>query len=307
MYLKEQHYIIEIARAGSLSKAAQQLHISQPALSIFLSNLEASLGCSLFLRSNRTMVPTQAGKLYLDTAAKMLRLEEQFFTQLNQLTNGGDITIRLGVQRIRAAQIIPGLTSYFQAHYPFVKLRFEKGLYQDILHKLEQDELDAAFLPQTKELQKPHYRCTPLQTDHLLVVLPDQLADTLSLRRRTSNIYPTVTLAQLKEQPFILQSEHQSLHLLAQDAFQRWNFQPASILLEGSIQTSNQMTGLGLGISFTMESYLSAGGWAEHVTYCLLDNPPFEVTFSLCCGSTSLAQHYLDILAAETRHLLQNS
>ena len=75
---REMEYVIVIAQEKNLSKAAERLFISQPALSRFLTKLENELGTPLFERKNRQYLPTYAGELYLDTARQILRLQQQF-------------------------------------------------------------------------------------------------------------------------------------------------------------------------------------------------------------------------------------
>lgn len=65
---RELEYIIVIAQEKNLSKAAERLYVSQPALSRFLLKLETQAGLPLFERKRRQLVPTLAGELYLDTA-----------------------------------------------------------------------------------------------------------------------------------------------------------------------------------------------------------------------------------------------
>ncbi len=65
MQIKNMSYIIALAEAGTLSGAGKQLGISQPTLSVFLSNLEQELGIDLFLRDKK-LLPTPAGRIYLE-------------------------------------------------------------------------------------------------------------------------------------------------------------------------------------------------------------------------------------------------
>ena len=66
MQIKNMSYIIALAEAGTLSAAGKQLGISQPTLSVFLSNLEQELGIDLFLRDKKKLIPTPAGRIYLE-------------------------------------------------------------------------------------------------------------------------------------------------------------------------------------------------------------------------------------------------
>ena len=75
MNLKKLKYIVTIAELRSISKAANELFISQPSLSSILSNLEKELGVTLFNRSTSHLSLTYAGEKYVETANKILSLE----------------------------------------------------------------------------------------------------------------------------------------------------------------------------------------------------------------------------------------
>ena len=78
MHLKEQLYICTIAECGNITKAAEKLFITQPALSLYINNLEKMFGVKLFDRVEKQFIPTAAGKLYVDKAKQMLSLQQEF-------------------------------------------------------------------------------------------------------------------------------------------------------------------------------------------------------------------------------------
>ena len=82
---QEMRYVYEIYRQKSFSKAAQALFITQPALSIAISKLEASLGMPLFDRSTRPISLTPAGRIYLQTIEKTRALEQDLRHQLDDI------------------------------------------------------------------------------------------------------------------------------------------------------------------------------------------------------------------------------
>ena len=132
MYSKELVYVTTIAESGSLSAAAKKLSMTQPALSIFLSNLEVELEAPLFTRNGRRMVPTKAGELYLSTAKKILDLEEYFHIQLDSLLHSENCTLRIGLPWIQAPFLIPPIMDHFSKTYPGVSLRFSKSVLEDL-------------------------------------------------------------------------------------------------------------------------------------------------------------------------------
>ena len=79
MDMREQLYMLEIEKHRGIKDAAQALHISPPALSIFLGNLEERTGTKFFDRIGKQFVPTEAGKIYLEHAKEMIKNRLRLF------------------------------------------------------------------------------------------------------------------------------------------------------------------------------------------------------------------------------------
>ena len=88
MDLREQEYVVALAKHKSITKAAEELFITQPTLSIFISRLEERMGIRLFERIGKRFIPTYAGESYLKNARQMLVLENQFHAELSDLIAG---------------------------------------------------------------------------------------------------------------------------------------------------------------------------------------------------------------------------
>ena len=82
MNMKEQQYVCVLAECGSITRAAKELYISQPALSIYINNLEKSLNVKLFERVEETVYPDLCGGALCGEGQAMLRLEEGFEEEL---------------------------------------------------------------------------------------------------------------------------------------------------------------------------------------------------------------------------------
>ncbi len=121
MNLKEQLYVCTLAESGSLTQAAKQLFISQPALSLYISNLENTLGARLFDRIGKQFVLTQIGELYVETAAEMLRLKDHFDTEFSEIKNGQNERLRVGMQDIRSHHLTPKVLPAISTMYPKTK------------------------------------------------------------------------------------------------------------------------------------------------------------------------------------------
>lgn len=139
MQIKNMSYIIALAEAGTLSAAGKQLGISQPTLSVFLSNLEQELGIDLFLRDKKKLIPTPAGRIYLEAARRILATQEQTLQSIRQLTTAPPIEIRIGVTPLRGSEVASKIFARFSARYPNIRLRLQEGYMRNcaIWYKME--------------------------------------------------------------------------------------------------------------------------------------------------------------------------
>jgi LysR family transcriptional activator of nhaA len=140
-------YFHAVAHAGNLTRAAQQLNLSQSALSVQLKALEAQLGHALFEREARRMVLTEAGKIALDYADTVFAAGDAL-----QSTLAGRVRLDQQVLRIGA---LPTLSRNFQAEFiaPLigrrdVELVMLSGTIRDLLAQLEAHELDVVLANQ---------------------------------------------------------------------------------------------------------------------------------------------------------------
>ena len=142
MNLKEQLYVCTLAQTGSLSKAAQLLFISQPALSLYISNLEKQLGIQLFDRIGKQFTLTYAGELYVEQAKKMLAMKETFDSKISELINGRCERLRVGIQSIRSANMAPYLLPRLESSCERLKIFWKEDFYQNLEKMLLEDQLD---------------------------------------------------------------------------------------------------------------------------------------------------------------------
>ncbi len=107
MNLKEQEYVCALAENGTITAAAKELFISQPALSIYINNLEKSLGVRLFERVGKQFILTYAGEQYVEKAKLILQLSHELDEKLKDITGNYSGRIRIGVQLRRATDFCP--------------------------------------------------------------------------------------------------------------------------------------------------------------------------------------------------------
>lgn len=126
MTLVQLKYFQTVCRYGNITRAAGELHISQPSLSNAMKELEREFGISLFYRLSRGMELTEEGRIFLEEAEKLLRQADLFEERMYRL-GGCPGTVRLGVPPMLSALVFPRLLAAFRRTAPGATLKMEEG------------------------------------------------------------------------------------------------------------------------------------------------------------------------------------
>jgi DNA-binding transcriptional LysR family regulator len=146
MNLKQLHQFIALAETGNFHRAAEQLHMAQPPLSISIRKLEEELGSALFDRTSTGVVLTPAGKAMLESARATLFHAEQCRQAVRDTREGVGGLIRLGFVGSATYELLPRLIPSFRDRYPKVGLEFYEATSAEILEGLATRRFDAGLL-----------------------------------------------------------------------------------------------------------------------------------------------------------------
>ncbi|EPF67543.1 transcriptional regulator CynR [Pseudomonas syringae] len=143
--LRHIRYLLAVADHSNFTRAAEALHVSQPALSQQIRQLESSLGVQLFDRTRRSVVPTDAGRVYLDHARRCLLELEAGKRALDDVSDLSRGQLRLGVTPTFSEYLIAPLIDRFSALYPGVAIILTELPLEQITEALISDALDLAI------------------------------------------------------------------------------------------------------------------------------------------------------------------
>lgn len=161
MELRVLRYFLEVAREGSVTRAAQRLHISQPTLSKQLKDLEGELGKKLFVRGSHDVRLTDEGMLLRKRAEDILSMADKTvaeFQSLDEFT-GGDVWVGCA-----ESEGIKHLARGFKAlleRYPGLRLHLQSGNSADVTERLDRGLLDFAVIVHEVDLSKYNYLQMP--------------------------------------------------------------------------------------------------------------------------------------------------
>ena len=149
MDIRQLTYFLEVARQQSMTKAAEVLHVSQPALSKMVKGLEEELDMTLIIRSNKSSEVTDAGKIVMDYAKKMIALMNEMTTTLSDMTNLQHGSIQIGIPPIAGSLFFPKVIAEFHKAFSNIKINITEYAAPRLTKKVLEGEIELgiAVLP----------------------------------------------------------------------------------------------------------------------------------------------------------------
>jgi DNA-binding transcriptional LysR family regulator len=143
---------VAIAETGSFSRAADIVGRSQSAVSLQIKKLEEGLDCQLFDRSSRDIALTAQGEIFLGYARRMIELQWEAFSLLNEPEVRGEITF--GVPEDFATHYLPDILASFAKHHPHVQLHVTCNLTLNLMKAFQKGDLDIVLVKRDPESVK---------------------------------------------------------------------------------------------------------------------------------------------------------
>jgi LysR family transcriptional regulator, nitrogen assimilation regulatory protein len=196
MELKELRNFMRVARAGSVSRAAEELRLAQPALSRQIRKLEHELGVSLFARHGRGVRLSTAGSLLLERAEAIAHLVHQTSEEIKEDRSPQRTRIMLGVPPAAGRLLIPLFAERFQKLWPQTTLHMREGVASSLQEWLIEKRLDIAMLHNPPHLEV--LNISPLLTERMWVIGPS------AHRIKTDKPRASYRVRDLAELPLIL-------------------------------------------------------------------------------------------------------
>ncbi|RKP54220.1 LysR family transcriptional regulator [Cohnella endophytica] len=238
MELNQMEYFLTVARSEHVTRAAEALNMTQPALSHSLAKLEEELGVQLFERSGRNVQLNRYGKLFarrVEAALEQIRIGKRELAELADPDTG---LVSLAYLNILGSEVVPQLIRAFQQSHPGIRFRLEQGNHEMIRESLESGESDLGMTcPGSNEIGLSQL---PLFTRPMYAVVPS--GHHLDGRKQ-------VHLAELEGEPFIEQSSNCGFRASLELAYRRTGFEPSVKYRAEDLQTVAGFVSAGFGVA----------------------------------------------------------
>ena len=236
---------VETAAAGSISRAARNLHVTQPALSARVLRLEESLGAQLFVRGRAGTRLTDAGRMLVPYAERALAALNQGREAVAEVARGSAGQLTIGAAPAVSSYVLPAVLRKFQALHPRVQLSVRSGHSEEILQLVLREEVEIGLM---RPLRHPELELRPLYADELVLVV----SPTHVLAGRGE-----IEMAALATEHLILFDRTSSYHELTSSILREAGIRPRGLIEVDNVDAAKRMVEEGLGAALLPRTSVS--------------------------------------------------
>ena len=246
--LRKLKYFIATAEALHFRKAADLVHVTQPALSKQIQELEEEIGVRLFERSNRKVELTPAGHIFYERARVILESTHKALHEARGVGRGLAGTVRIGFLSTAALRVLPQALARFRMAIPTAEIDLREMGPEEQMADLKKGLLDVGVL--IAEILDEGFEVTVLDRARLVAALPATPEFTAAA---------DVSLKDLARWTAILPVRHSrhGYHERVLEAYQQAQVRPERIQTVRMIQTGITLVGAGLGVALVPELFTS--------------------------------------------------
>jgi DNA-binding transcriptional LysR family regulator len=238
MRLEQLDAFVEVARRGSVSRAAEALYVTQPTLTARLKGLEQELEAKLFVRSQRGMRLSDAGRAFLPYAERTLDTVSSGRRLLAELARGESGQLALGAAPAVSTYVLPRILTRFRRTHPKVALAVRTGHSEEVLELVLREQVQIGL---GRALRHPQVEAIPLYEDELVLVVDP---------RHKFASEEEVDPDELSEVQLILFDRTSSYHRLTSEFFEDVGAVPRGVMELDNIDAAKKMVEQGLGVAF---------------------------------------------------------
>jgi DNA-binding transcriptional LysR family regulator len=229
-----------VARHASFSRAAGELGVTQPAVSMQVRQLEDAVGQPLLERVGKRAFPTRAGEILLAHAARAFGEIDTAVERMRELRGVVSGRVRVGTSNSLSIYVLPPFLRRFRSRYPATELVVVTGNAPEIARAVVENDLDVGIV--SLPVRERELAVTPLFDDELVAIAPP-----LPRWRRMTSIGPV----ELAREPLILFESGGTVRRIIDAWFRRGGATPVRPMELGNTEAIKKLVEAGLGLSVT--------------------------------------------------------
>ena len=262
MLFRQMECFLAVARLGNVSRAAEEMYLTQPTLTARIKGLEDELGDQLFIRTSRGMRLTEAGKEFVPYAERCLASVEEGRQRLRELRGASGGRLALGTSPGVSTYALPAILERFTAAHPRVAVSVRTGHSEDILKMVLKEEVHLGL---AREIDHPEVESMALYEDELVLVVDPQ-------HRFTEK--GAAEISEVGREQLIMFDSSSSYYELTQSLFRNAGIREFSAIELDNIEAAKRMVEHRLGVAFLPRTAVVRSVAAGHLSLIEVEDSP---------------------------------
>lgn len=268
-------YVYALYTEKSFTRAAEKLFISQPSLSAAIKGVEEEVGAPLFERCGKSVIPTEIGVEYIETARKILSVREDFQKRINDIYNleAGKITV--GGTNYLCSYVLPKIINRFSSLYPKVEVELVEEKSQTLHKMMRESEIDVII--DSFEGLGEEYEGYPLLDEKILLCVPAERPINESLSKyalcpedifknpKVLSDTPPVSIKKFTGEDFVLLKSGNDMYNRATEIFKKAGIEPRVSFSVDQMNISYALADSGIGLCFATDTLFKFGRFKDTV------------------------------------------
>lgn len=272
MNFRQLQYAVILSKFLNISQAAEQLGITQPALSKQILTLEKELGIQLFDRNTVPLTITPAGESFIRETKEILLKEDRLKRSMEQFRTGERGRLVIGISPFRATYFLSEVIKKLNEQFPFLQVVLsEKNSTQ-----LQKDTIDGLvdFSVLNLPVDENLLDVIELEGESVVLAVPEKYAKKLIVVHNKLGKYPIISLSECKEIPFIALGPGQELRNLFDKMCEAEAFTPNITTQVVGVSTALSLVKAGIGASILPSRFVSENAYDCHLAIFTVKNSP---------------------------------
>lgn len=250
-------YFMAVADKRNITRAAEELHITQQTLSAHISALEKEFACQFFIRSNPLEL-TYAGELFLQHVREIYEEYQSMWNEFNDMTLNQRGKLLVGINYTRSHSIMPKVVAAFQEEYPNIEVRLIEGVNDALQKNLVNKDIDLAIarFPETI----PGIILRDFYEENVIMCVPRKfLQSALGQELASMDLICADDLRRFSQYPFLMGSQDDSCCQISKELLHASGIDPKIKVRSNNLGTLLLMCARGVGVCFCAESLVRTG------------------------------------------------
>lgn len=235
------------AKKLNFTAAANELFITQPAVTFQVKTFEEYCNLKLFKKRGRKIYLTDEGKALYEYAEKIFRYEKEIINVIDDMRELKRGVLSLGTTKAYARYFMPLMISTFHENFPNIKIQLNEGSSLDMIYSLLDLKIEVAVI--AKPVDHPEVRFIPFSKEEMAIIIS---ADHPFAKKKA------ISIKQLAEEPFIMRENGSGTRKLVENLFDEEHCSPNVLMETSNTEFIKELVIRGEGVSFLVKEAVNA-------------------------------------------------